>query len=141
MLYVAGDVDVNLSLATIADDVSGYVKYLKYTNLTGGIMIISTINHIPNKKIVTHHGVVSGSTVKAKHAGSDFLAGIKNFFGGEISTYTDLLESAREVAVSRMIEQAEEAGANAVVNTRMATSAITAGAAEVYVYGTAVVVE
>lgn len=104
-------------------------------------MIITTIQHVPDKKIITHFGIVSGSTVKAKHAGSDFLAGIKNFFGGEISTYTDLLESAREVAVERMIEQADSAGANAIINVRMATSAITAGAAEIYVYGTAVVVE
>lgn len=92
-------------------------------------------------KIVTHFGVVSGSTVKAKHVGNDILAGIKNFFGGEIGSYTDLLESARETAVQRMVSQAEQAGANAIINVRMATSAITSGAAEIYVYGTAVVVK
>ncbi|MCR9213740.1 MAG: YbjQ family protein [Proteobacteria bacterium] len=104
-------------------------------------MIITTINHVPEMKIVTHFGVVSGSTVKAKHVGNDILAGIKNFFGGEIGSYTDLLESARETAVQRMVSQAEQAGANAIINVRMATSAITSGAAEIYVYGTAVVVK
>jgi uncharacterized protein YbjQ (UPF0145 family) len=104
-------------------------------------MITTTIDTIPGRAIVAHYGIVYGSSVRAKHVGKDIFAAIKNFFGGELSAYTELLEEARIEALGRMVKQAEAAGANAVINVRMATSQVAAGAAEVYVYGTAVDVE
>lgn len=104
-------------------------------------MIMTTIDTIPGRKIVAHYGLVYGSTVRAKHVGKDIFAAIKNFFGGELGAYTELLEEARNQALQRMVQQAESANANAIVNVRMATSAVAQGAAEVYVYGTAVSVE
>ena len=104
-------------------------------------MFLTNIESVPGKKIVAVCGMVSGSTVRAKHAGKDFLAGFKNFFGGEIKGYTELLEESRKEATQRMIKQAQALQANAIINVRYATSAITVGAAEVYAYGTAVKVE
>ncbi|MCD7879590.1 MAG: YbjQ family protein [Candidatus Gastranaerophilales bacterium] len=104
-------------------------------------MIISNIESIPGMKIKVQCGLVSGSTVRAKNAILDFGAGLKNIVGGELRSYTDLLRQAREESLSRMVEQAKALKANAVINVRFATSAITAGAAEVFAYGTAVVVE
>ena len=104
-------------------------------------MILTNIEAVPGKKIISHFGMVSGSTVRAKHAGTDLMAGIKNFFGGELTGYTELMDESRQEATQRMIAQARKMGANAIVNIRYATSAITVGAAEVYAYGTAVEVE
>lgn len=104
-------------------------------------MILTNIESVPGKRIKEHFGMVSGSTVRAKHAGKDMLAGIKNFFGGEIKGYTELLNESRKEATERMIQQATQVGANAIINVRYATSAITVGASEVYAYGTAVKVE
>ena len=104
-------------------------------------MFLTNIESVPGKKIVAVCGMVSGSTVRAKHAGKDLLAEIKNFLGGEISDYTELLEEARKEATQRMIMKAKALQANAVINVRYATSAVAAGAAEVYVYGTAVKVD
>ncbi|MCP3966457.1 MAG: YbjQ family protein [Lentisphaerae bacterium] len=84
--------------------------------------------------------MVQGNTVRAKHAGRDFAAGLKNFVGGELKGYTELLVESRRQATERMISQAAELGANAVVNVRFATSSVTAGASELYAYGTAVTV-
>ena len=104
-------------------------------------MDLTNIETMPGRTIVRHLGLVQGSTVRSKHAGRDFLAGLKNFVGGELRGYTELLNESRTEAIERMIVQARAAGANAVVNVRFATSNIAAGAAEVMVYGTAVVVE
>lgn len=101
-------------------------------------MIITTIDSVPGKRIVEHFGVVQGSTVRARHAGADFAAGLKNIVGGELRGYTKLLEDARSEAMERMTKQAEQMGADAVINVRFATSAITQGAAELMAYGTAV---
>lgn len=101
-------------------------------------MIVTTIDSVPGKRIVEHFGVVQGSTVRARHAGADFAAGLKNIVGGELRGYTKLLEDARSEAVERMTKQAEQMGADAVINVRFATSAITLGAAELMAYGTAV---
>ena len=84
---------------------------------------------------------MQGNTIRAKHLGRDMVAGLKNLVGGELRGYTELLIEARRQALERMIAQAEQLGANAVVNVRFTTSAITQGAAELYAYGTAVVVE
>ena len=101
-------------------------------------MIITNIENIPNKEIVEHYGVVSGSTVRAKHVGRDIMAGLKNVFGGELKGYTELLSESRDEAMSRMEAQATSLGANAIVNVRFSTSSVAAGASELYVYGTAV---
>lgn len=104
-------------------------------------MELSNLEQIPGKTIVEHFGVVSGSTVRAKNFGKDFLAGLKNIVGGELTQYTELLQESRRDSMERMVQQARSVGANAVVNVRFATSAVAAGAAELYVYGTAVRVE
>jgi len=104
-------------------------------------MIVTNIETVPGQTIVKHLGLVSGNTVRSKHAGRDIMAGLKNIFGGELKGYTELLTESREEAVQRMIDQAKAVGANAVVNVRFSTSSVAAGAAELYAYGTAVVVE
>ncbi len=104
-------------------------------------MIITNIPLVPGKKIVEHYGLVSGSTVRAKHIGRDIMASLKNIVGGELKGYTQLLNEARNEAIKRMVLQAEKLGANAIINVRFSTSSITQGAAELYAYGTAVKVE
>ena len=104
-------------------------------------MLISNMEVVPGKKIATHLGLVQGSTVRAKHAGRDIMAGLKNIFGGELKGYTDLLSESRDEALQRLSEQARALGANAVVNVRFSTSSIAAGASEIFVYGTAVILE
>ena len=104
-------------------------------------MLITNVETVPGRQITQHLGLVQGSTVRAKHVGKDILAGLKNIVGGELKAYTELLQDAREEATNRMIEQAEAIGANAITNVRFATSSITAGAAELFVYGTAVIIE
>jgi len=101
-------------------------------------MILTTLESVPGKVITQHLGLVQGSTVRAKHAGRDLMAGLKNIFGGELKGYTELLHESREEAISRMVEQAQSIGANAVLNIRFSTSSITQGASELFTYGTAV---
>jgi len=101
-------------------------------------MILTNIQSIPGKKIVEHYGVVSGNTVRAKHMFQDIGAGLKNIVGGELRSYTQLLKESRDQATERMIQQAQQLGANAIVNVRYATSSVAQGASELYVYGTAV---
>lgn len=104
-------------------------------------MIISNVETIPGKRIVKHLGIVNGNTVRSKHVGRDLMAGLKNVFGGELKGYTELLQESRDEAINRMIAQAEAIGANAVLNVRLSTSSITAGASELLAYGTAVILE
>ncbi len=104
-------------------------------------MELTNLETVPGKSITRHLGLVNGSTVRAKHAGKDFLAGLKNIVGGELKAYTELLNESRQEAVDRMIAQARAAGGNAVVNVRFSTASIAGGAAEVMAYGTAVFVE
>jgi uncharacterized protein YbjQ (UPF0145 family) len=104
-------------------------------------VLISNTEQVPGRRINQFFGVVSGSTVRTKHAGRDLMAGLKNFFGGELKGYTELLKEAREEALERMTQQAESLGANAVVNVRFSTSSVAQGAAEIFAYGTAVVVD
>ncbi len=101
-------------------------------------MILTTLESVPGKSITQHLGLVQGSTVRAKHAGRDIMAGLKNIFGGELKGYTELLHESREEAINRMVEQAHSIGANAVLNIRFSTSSITQGASELFTYGTAV---
>jgi uncharacterized protein YbjQ (UPF0145 family) len=104
-------------------------------------MIFVNTEEIPGKRIVRVMGIVNGSTIRAKHFGKDFMAGLKNIVGGELKGYTEMMEEARNEATQRMLENASRMGANAVVNVRMSTASLMQGAAEVYVYGTAVVVQ
>ena len=104
-------------------------------------MILTNIEEVPGKRVTMHYGLVTGSTVRAKHVGRDLMASLKNIVGGELKGYTELLEDAREEAKNRMIAQAKELGANAVINVRFDTSSVAQGASELYVYGTAVNVE
>lgn len=101
-------------------------------------MILTNIETIPGKKIQEHYGLVQGSTIRAKNVGRDIMAGFKNIVGGELKGYTELLQESRDQALERMCLQAEELGANAVINIRIATSSVAAGAAEILCYGTAV---
>ena len=101
-------------------------------------MIVTNIETVPGKAITEHFGLVSGNTIRAKHIGRDIMASLKNIVGGELKGYTKLLQESRDQATARMIDQAEQLGANAIVNVRYSTSSITQGAAELYVYGTAV---
>ncbi len=101
-------------------------------------MLLTNIETVPGQEIVEHFGVVSGSTVRAKHLGRDLMSSLKNMVGGELTAYTELLQDSRKEATQRMVAAAEQLGANAVVNVRYATSSVAQGASELYVYGTAV---
>lgn len=102
-------------------------------------MLLSNLEIVPGKRIEKHLGLVQGSTVRSKHVGRDLMAGLKNIFGGELRGYTELLQESRKEALDRMSEQARSIGANAVLNVRFSTSSVAQGAAELFAYGTAVV--
>lgn len=104
-------------------------------------MIIVTTNDVVGKEIIDVKGLVQGSTVKAKHIGRDIGASFKTLVGGEIRGYSDLMKEARDEALSRMIKEAKENGANAIISMRYQTAQVMDSAAEVVAYGTAVVVE
>lgn len=104
-------------------------------------MLVANTETIAGYEIVAVKGIVQGNTVRAKHAGRDIAASLKNLVGGELRGYTELLTESRREAMERMLAQAQQLQANAVVNVRFTTSAVTAGAAELYAYGTAVIVE
>jgi len=101
-------------------------------------MIYVTTAVIAGKEITASLGVARGSTVRARNVGRDFLAGLKNIVGGEITGYTQLLADSREQAIKRMLDDAQSLGADAVVNVRFTTSQVMQGAAEIMAYGTAV---
>ncbi len=101
-------------------------------------MIYSTTDTIPGKEIVEIVGVVTGNVVQAKHIGRDIMAGLKTIVGGEIRGYTEMLTEARNIAVQRLVQNAQEKGADAVVGIRFTTSAIMDGSSEILVFGTAV---
>ena len=119
----------------------GFSQYNVNGSLKGAVMTIVNTETIPGKNVVAVKGLVQGNTVRAKNIGRDIAAGFKNMVGGELKGYTELLTESRREAISRMIAQAEALGANAVVNVRFSTSAITSGASEMMAYGTAVVAE
>ena len=105
------------------------------------VMIILTIENIQGKEIKEDKGIVKGSTVRCKNIGSDITASFKNLVGGEMSGYNDMLTEARQIAIGRMVDEAEAIGANAIIGMKLMSSAVAAGAAEMVAYGTAVVVE
>jgi len=100
--------------------------------------IVVTTYDIDNVEIEKHIGLVQGSTVRSRNFGSDILAQLKNVIGGELVGYSKLLETSREQAYARMIENAKSKGANAILGFRFQTSTVAAGAAEILAYGTGV---
>ena len=104
-------------------------------------MIITTTDAIPGKRVVRVIGLARGNTVRCRHVGQDITAFMKNITGGEVREYTKLMAECREQALDRMREEAAKLGANAVVGVRFMTSEIMEHAAELLVYGTAVIVE
>ena len=109
--------------------------------MSAGDVIIATIDRIPGYRIKKVLGVVSGSVVRARSIGRDFLAGLRNLAGGEIKEYTELLAESRDIAIKRMIEKAKKLGANAVIGVRFTTSSVMSGASEIVAYGSAVIIE
>ena len=101
-------------------------------------MTLTNLESVPGRSIVEHYGLVQGSTIRAKHVGRDLMAGLKNIVGGELKGYTELMREARQQATDRMVEQAGELGANAIINIRYTTTSVSQGAAEMQAYGTAV---
>ncbi len=101
-------------------------------------MLLSTVDTVPGREISETFGLVRGNVIRAKHIGTDIIAGLRNLVGGEVTEYTKLMGEAREQALDRMIAQAQDAGADAIVGIRFTTSMITTGAAEILAYGTAV---
>ena len=104
-------------------------------------MIVVTSDTIANKRIVKTLGLVRGNTIRARHIGKDIMAGLRNIVGGEVHEYAKLIAESREQVLDRMVTEAEELGANAVIATRFTTSVMMGGAAELLAVGTAVVVE
>ena len=101
-------------------------------------IIITTTSEIPGKKVVEILGVVKGNTVRARNIGRDIGAGFKNLIGGEVKTYTEMTTHSREEAFNRMVNEAVEMGADAIIGFKFMTSMIMQGAAEMLAYGTAV---
>lgn len=104
-------------------------------------MIITTSEQIQGKKIVRVLGLARGNTIRARHIGKDIVAGLRGVVGGEIGEYTKLFAESREQSLDRMVEEARELGANAIVGMRFSTSMVMSMAAELLAYGTAVVIE
>ncbi|EKY28529.1 heavy metal-binding domain-containing protein [Clostridium celatum] len=104
-------------------------------------MLILTIENIPGKEIKEIKGLVKGSTVRCKNIGKDITASFKNLVDGEMTGYNEMLTEARQIAIGRMVDEAEAIGANAIIGMKLMSSAVAAGAAEMVAYGTAVVIE
>lgn len=101
-------------------------------------MKLVNIDYIPGYEIEEALGLVKGTVVQSKNIGRDFMAGMKTIVGGEISGYTEMLNTARQIATKRMVDEAENLGANAIINIKYGSSSVMTGAAEVIAYGTAV---
>ncbi|MGI6575711.1 MAG: YbjQ family protein [bacterium] len=104
-------------------------------------MILVNTAEVPGYRIIGSLGLVWGSTIRAKHIGKDIVAGLRTLVGGEIKEYTEMLDEARQEALRRMVKEAEQLGADAVVNIRFTTSQVMSTAAELMAYGTAVRLE
>ena len=109
--------------------------------MTSEGILISTADEIEGRRITSVLGMVRGNSVRARNLARDVQAGIRTIFGGRVGVYAELLEESREEAIAKMTEEARSRGANAIVATRLSTSQVMAGAAEVLAYGTAVIVE
>ena len=104
-------------------------------------MIVTTTESVPGRRITRTLGLVRGNTIRARHIGRDLQAVIRNMAGGEVVEYTKLMGEAREQAIDRAVAEAERLGGNAIVGLRITTAEIMTGAAEILVYGTAVVLD
>lgn len=104
-------------------------------------MLLSTTDTIAGKKIIRQLGLAKGNTIRARHIGRDIMAIIRHMIGGEITDYTKMMAESREQAIDRMIEDAQNLGANAIVHMGFSTQMVMGGASEILAYGTAVVVE
>ena len=100
-------------------------------------MLLVNTDFITGKELETL-GIVKGNVVQCRNVGRDFMAGIKTLVGGELKEYTEMLNQARQIAIKRMVDEAETLDADAIINIRYASSSIMQGAAEVIAYGTAV---
>ena len=114
------------------EDINSVTLYKEEKN-----MLLVNIDYIPGKEFEVL-GMAKGTVVQSKNFGKDFMAGMKTLVGGEITGYTEMLNEARQIAVKRMVDEAEALGADAVINIRYGSSAVMQGAAEVIAYGTAV---
>ncbi|EAS64536.1 hypothetical protein UA32_16560 [Photobacterium angustum] len=101
-------------------------------------MIYTTTETVPGREIEAILGVVNGNVVQSKHVGRDLMAGLKSIVGGELKGYTEMLTEARAIATERLVSEAENLGADAIVGVRFTTSAVTDGASEIMAFGTAV---
>ncbi|MGF1829987.1 heavy metal-binding domain-containing protein [Photobacterium angustum] len=101
-------------------------------------MIYTTTETVPGREIEAKLGVVNGNVVQSKHVGRDLMAGLKSIVGGELKGYTEMLTEARAIATERLVSEAENLGADAIVGVRFTTSAVTDGASEIMAFGTAV---
>lgn len=104
-------------------------------------MMLITSSAVAGKRIVKTLGIARGNTIRARHVGRDIMASLKMLVGGEIEDYTKMMAESREQSLDRMTAEAQKMGANAVIDVRFSTSYIMTGAAEILVYGTAVVLE
>ena len=104
-------------------------------------MIVTTTNEIAGYRIVKTHGLARGNTLRARHIGRDIMAALRGIVGGEITDYTKMLAEAREQALDRMVDEARQLDANAVLAIRFGTAYVMANVAEILVYGTAVTIE
>jgi uncharacterized protein YbjQ (UPF0145 family) len=104
-------------------------------------MIVVNTEFVTGREITEILGMVRGNTIRAKHLGKDIMAGLRNIVGGELSEYTEMISEAREEALNRMVAEAEKLKADAIINVRFTTSAVAGGAAEILVYGTAVLLK
>jgi uncharacterized protein YbjQ (UPF0145 family) len=104
-------------------------------------MIITTSDQVEGKKIIKTIGLVKGNTIRARHLGRDIMAGLRGVVGGEITEYTKMMAESREQSLQRMIEDAEQQGANAIIGMRFTTSMVMQNASEILAYGTGVVLE
>lgn len=101
-------------------------------------MKLVNIDYIPGEVIKESLGIVKGTTVQSKNIGKDIMSGLKTIVGGEITSYTEMLKEARQIATKRMVDDAKSLGADAVINVRYSSSTVMNGAAEIMAYGTAV---
>jgi uncharacterized protein YbjQ (UPF0145 family) len=104
-------------------------------------MIVTPSSAIAGYRVTKTHGLVKGNTIRARHVGKDILAALKNIVGGEVEEYTKMMAEAREQAIDRMIAEANDTGANAIVDVRFSTSYMMSSASEIMAYGTAVTIE
>jgi uncharacterized protein YbjQ (UPF0145 family) len=101
-------------------------------------MILTNIDYVPGYEVVESLDLVKGSTIRAKHVGKDILVVFRQLVGGELKEYSEMIKESRQISTAIMVKEAEQLGADAVINVRFTTSNVMAGAAEILVYGTAV---